>query len=128
MDVDLTMRAFAYAASAVSLLVARDGEEALAYLPRWRAGMDLPHVILLDLSLPRICGLEVLRSLKSDPLSRVIPVVALSTSHAPQDVSLAYELGANSYIVKTIDFDRFVETARAISNYWTDVNQVCPTR
>lgn len=124
MDVDLTIRAFSYANSTATIVVARDGEEALGFVPRWAAGEPTPNVILLDLNLPRISGFEVLRLLKSDPVARVIPVVTLSTSRAPQDVRRAYELGANSYVVKAIDFDRFIETARAINGYWTGINQV----
>jgi CheY-like chemotaxis protein len=123
LDVDLTLRAFARAQSDVPIEVARDGEEVLAFIPRWEAGACLPLVILLDLNLPRASGLEVLRQLKANPVSQMIPVVTLSTSAALQDIQAAYRLGANSYLVKSIDFDRFVRAAALLATYWTKTNQ-----
>jgi CheY-like chemotaxis protein len=95
-DVDLTLRAFARRRLANPVQIARDGEEALAYLPRWEAGETKPLVILLDLKLPRVPGLEVLARLKSSPVSRNLPVVVLTSSAEDQDVTAAYRLGANS--------------------------------
>jgi CheY-like chemotaxis protein len=123
LDVDLTLRAFARAQNSVPIDVARDGEEVLAFIPRWEAGAALPLVILLDLNLPRASGLEVLRQLKANPVSQLIPVATLSTSCAFQDIQTAYRFGASSYLVKSIDFDRFVEAAALFANYWTKVNQ-----
>jgi CheY-like chemotaxis protein len=123
LDVDLTRRAFARTHSEVAIEVARDGEEALAFIPRWQAGAALPLVILLDLNLPRATGLEVLRCLKANPVSRVIPVVTVSTSVAPEDIQAAYASGANSYLVKPVEFDRFVEAASLLMAYWTKLNE-----
>lgn len=123
MDVDLTLRAFKRRRLTNPVEVARDGEEALAWIPRWEAGEPLPAVILLDLKLPRIGGLEVLRQLKAHPEFRRIPVVMLTTSSENQDVRKAYTLGANSYIVKPVNFEKFLEVAAQIELYWTVVNE-----
>ena len=123
MDVDLTLRAFRRRRLANPVEIARDGEEALAWLPRWEAGEPTPAVILLDLKLPRIDGLEVLRRLKAHPDFRRIPVVVLTTSAESADMHEAYSIGVNSYIVKPVDFDKFVEVAAQIEVYWTVVNQ-----
>jgi CheY-like chemotaxis protein len=123
MDVDLTRRAFARRKIANPIQVARDGEEALAWLPRWEAGEPRPAVILLDLKLPRINGLEVLRQLKRHALAATIPVVILTTSAEDSDVQSAYQLGANSYIVKPVDFEKFMQVAEQIEIYWNVINQ-----
>ena len=122
-DIDLTMRAFARRKLTNPVQVARNGEEALAWLPRWEAGEPLPQVILLDLKLPRVDGLEVLRSFKQNPLSRNIPVVVLTSSAEERDVAAAYRLGGNSYIVKPVDFDSFVDVAEQIEHYWCETNE-----
>ena len=122
MDVDLTLRAFKRRKLANPIEVARDGEEALAWIPRWEAGEPRPVVILLDINMPRVGGLEVLRQLKSHPVLRTIPVVLLTTSAVSQDVETAYQHGANSYIVKPVDFDQFMEVAAQIEAYWAAVN------
>lgn len=122
MDVDLALRAFKKRKLMNPVEVARDGEEALAWVPRWEAGELLPAVILLDLKLPRVDGLEVLRQLKAHALLRTVPIVVLTTSAESQDVKRAYELGVNSYIVKPVDFDKFVEVASQIEIYWTVLN------
>ncbi len=122
MDADLTVRAFRRRKVTNPIAVARDGEEALAWIPRWEAGEPLPVVILLDLKLPRVHGLEVLRQLKSHAALRRIPVVVLTTSTEEKDVQSAYELGANSYIVKPVDFDKFMDVAAQIDLYWVVLN------
>ena len=122
MDVDLTLRAFKKHRLANQIEVARDGEEALAWLARWEAGEPAPVVILLDLKLPKVDGLEVLRQLKAHPLFSMIPVVIITTSGETSDVRTAYQLGANSYIVKPVDFDKFMEVAGQIELYWLAVN------
>lgn len=122
-DVDLTLRAFRRHRLTNPVEVARDGEEALAWLPRWQAGELLPLVVLLDLKLPRIDGLEVLRGFKADPISRALPVVMLTTSQEAQDIEAAYALGANSYIVKPVEFDRFMTVAAQIKLYWCALNE-----
>jgi CheY-like chemotaxis protein len=123
MDVDLTLRAFKRRRVTNTLHVARDGEEALAWLPRWEAGEPWPAVILLDLKLPKVDGLEVLRQLKQHPTLRVIPVVVLTTSDDGADVQAAYGLGVNSYIVKPVEFEKFMDVSEKIDLYWTVVNQ-----
>ncbi|MCM2339993.1 response regulator [Rhodoferax sp.] len=122
-DVDLTLRAFARRKFANPVQVARDGEEALAWLPRWEAGEVLPLMILLDLKLPRVSGLEVLRAFKAHPLCRSVPVVILTSSNDNSDIRTAYDLGANSYIVKPVDFVKFMEVAAQIELYWGVLNK-----
>jgi CheY-like chemotaxis protein len=122
MDVDLTLRAFGRRRVTNSIHVARDGEEALAWLPRWESGEPWPAVILLDLKLPKVDGLEVLRQLKQHPTLCVIPVVVLTTSAESTDVHAAYQLGVNSYIVKPVDFEKFMEVSEKVDLYWTLVN------
>jgi len=122
-DVDLTLRAFQRHHLANPVQVARDGEEALGWMARWEAGEPLPAVILLDLNLPRVDGLTVLEALKSNPLTRRVPVVVLTTSKEDRDILAAYELGANSYIVKPVEFEAFMEVARQIKLYWCVTNE-----
>jgi hypothetical protein len=124
MDVDLTLRAFKQRKLPNPIEVARDGEEALAWIPRWEAGEPRPVVILLDINMPKIGGLEVLRQLKSHGTLRTIPVVMLTTSAVGEDVEAAYALGANSYVVKPVDFDSFMDLIMQIELYWTGLNQV----
>ena len=123
-DIDLTIRAFARRKLANPVLVARDGEEALAWIPRWDDGETKPAVILLDLNMPRIDGLTVLKTLKTHPEHRDIPIVVLTTSKEDRDISKAYELGANSYIVKPVDFDNFMDVAQQIELYWCVYNKL----
>jgi CheY-like chemotaxis protein len=126
MDVDLTRRAFAKRNIVNPLQVARDGEEALAWLGRWAAGEPLPVVILLDLKLPRVSGLEVLKQLKSHDTFARLPVVVLTTSREDADVEAAYALGVNSYIVKPVEFEKFIDVAAQIDLYWCVLNQRVP--
>lgn len=123
MDVDLTKKAFARHNLTNPIEVARDGEEALAWIERWEAGEPKPVVVLLDLKLPRVDGLEVLRRFKSHPQFRTIPVVVLTTSEEDNDVKSAYEIGANSYIVKPVDFNKFMQVAEQVKLYWTVLNK-----
>jgi hypothetical protein len=122
MDLDLTRRAFHRRKITNPIVSARDGEEALLHIEHWEAGAPVPVVILLDLKLPKLNGLEVLRQLKTHPRFRAIPVVVLTTSTEEQDIQTAYHLGANSYIAKPVDFDRFLEMADQISIYWNTLN------
>ena len=107
MDVDLTLRAFTRNKVANPVQVARDGEEALAYFARWESGEALPVIVLLDINLPKVSGLQVLRQIKGHARLRKIPVVALTTSAHDADVAEAYRLGVNSYIVKPVEFEKF---------------------
>jgi len=122
-DLDLTLRAFKRKHLSNPILIARDGEEALDFLPRWEADEPLPAVILLDLKLPKVDGLEVLRQLKEHPRFRRIPVVVLTSSAEDRDMDNAYALGVNSYIVKPVSFERFMEVAEHIELYWCVLNR-----
>jgi hypothetical protein len=102
--------------------VARDGEEALANIDRWDRGELSPIFILLDLKLPKINGLEVLRQLKSHPKYSAIPVIVLTTSAEDHDIEEAYKLGCNSYIVKPVEFNKFMDVATQIEVYWCALN------
>jgi CheY-like chemotaxis protein len=124
MDVDLTLRAFKRRRVTNPIEVARDGEEALAWIARWESGAPWPAVILLDLKLPKVDGLDVLRALKQHPTLRVIPIVVLTTSAESSDVQAAYQLGVNSYIVKPVEFEKFMEVSEQIDLYWTVVNRL----
>jgi len=124
MDVELTLRAFKKRRLTNPILVARDGEEALDYLARWEAGEPPPVLILLDLKLPKVDGLEVLRQIKMHREFVGLPVVVLTTSVEDADITAAYQLGANSYIVKPVDFDKFVGVAEQIEIYWCVLNRL----
>ena len=121
-DLDLTKRAFARRHLLNPIQVARNGEEALAYIDRWEAGEPLPVFILLDLKLPKVSGLEVLRKLKKHPKFHTIPVIVLTTSTEDQDIQEAYALGCNSYILKPVEFNNFMEVASHIEVYWCALN------
>jgi two-component system, response regulator len=127
-DVRLALHAFKKNRLANRIQVARDGAEALEFIfcTGAFAGRDIgnrPKVILLDLKLPLVDGLEVLRRIRDDPRTRTIPVVVLTTSREEPDIAKSYQLGVNSYIVKPVDFDQFVEAARQLGMYWLLLNQ-----
>jgi CheY-like chemotaxis protein len=124
MDVELTLRAFAKRHLVNPVEVARDGEEAMQRVDAWEQGALPPLVVLLDLKLPKVDGLEVLRRIKEHPRLRSIPVVILTTSSEDSDMRTAYRLGANSYIVKPVSFDNFMEVAAQIELYWGVLNNV----
>jgi two-component system response regulator len=127
-DLELALRALKRDNVANHIATARDGAEALdfmfctgAYAER-RSG-DLPKLILLDLKLPKVNGLEVLQRLKSDPRTRAIPVVVLTSSSEERDIVESYKLGVNSYVVKPVDFTQFTEALRQIGSYWLLFNR-----
>jgi CheY-like chemotaxis protein len=127
-DVELTLHALKANHIANLVHVSRDGAEALEFIfgSEENIGYDLrngPRVILLDLKLPKVDGLEVLRRLKSDAGTRAIPVVILTSSREERDIVESYHLGVNSYIVKPVDFDRFSEAVRQLGLYWLLLNQ-----
>jgi two-component system response regulator len=127
-DLALAMRVFKPKELAGRLHVVRDGAEALEFVfstDRYtmRRKDQWPAVILLDLKLPLVSGIEVLRKIKSDDSTRAIPVVMLTASHQERDMLQCYELGANSYIVKPIDFDQFAEAMEQVVRYWLFINQ-----
>ena len=130
-DVDLTLRAFRKNNISNEIVVARDGVQAIEYLSS--TGMysgntadDLPQLVLLDLHLPKVSGLEVLRAIRADPRIRLMPVVVLTSSSEEPDIISSYQLGANSYIRKPVDFDQFLEAARQLGLYWLVLNQSPP--
>ena len=127
----LTLRAFKKNNISNEVVVARDGVEALDYLFATGAHVgrdtaDTPQVVLLDLKLPRMSGLEVLRKMRSEPLTKLLPVIILTTSNEESDVLSGYELGANSYIRKPVDFSQFLEAVRQLGLYWLVLNQAPP--
>ena len=126
-DEALTLRAFRKNNILNPVVVARDGIEALDYLfgtgtHAGRDTRDQPQVILLDLKLPKIDGLEVLRRMRADPCSKLLPVVILTTSNEEKDILSSYQLGANSYIRKPVDFEQFIEAVRQLGLYWLVLN------
>jgi len=121
-DLDLAKRVFGRRRLFNPIQEARDGEQAIAYIERWEAGERPPVLILLDLGLPKVSGLEVLRRLKSHPQISTIPVVVFTTSADDTDIQEAYRLGCNSYIVKPVEFGKFMEVASQVEAYWCALN------
>ena len=128
-DEELTLRAFKERNLANQVFVARDGAEALDIFfgdgtHPWREIGIVPRVILLDLKLPKVDGLEVLRRLKADERTRELPVVVLTSSRDEPDIAAAYRLGANSYIVKPVDFESFARAVTDVGLYWVLLNEL----
>ena len=130
-DEELTIRALRKNGIANDLAVARDGVQALDYLfgtGEW-AGRDtsiMPAVVLLDLKLPRLDGLEVLERMRSDPRTELIPVVVLTSSREEQDIIKSYSLRVNSYVRKPVDFNQFTEAVKHLGMYWLLLNEIPP--
>ena len=120
-DAEMTMRALRRNNLANRLRWVRDGAEALDYL---RAVARAPKLVLLDIKMPKVDGIEVLRQLKNDPAMRAIPVVVMTSSNEERDVVESYRLGVNSYIVKPVQFDAFAQTVAKIGLYWMLTNRV----
>ena len=130
-DVDLTLRALSAHKEPQEIVVARDGAEALEYLHGPRAGAmkvlrPLPGVVLLDLKLPRLNGLEVLRRIRAHARTKLIPVVVLTSSREDHDLEDSYKLGANSYIRKPVDYEAFQQVAAELRHYWLFLNEPPP--
>jgi two-component system response regulator len=130
-DVDLTLRAFSRGRIANEIVVVSDGAEALDYLfatggHAHRYADALPSLVLLDLHLPKVEGLEVLRRLRSDERTRRLPVVVLTSSREEGDIVRSYDLGANSYVRKPVDFEQFVGAAAQLGLYWLVLNERAP--
>ncbi len=132
-DAELTRMAFERARIANTVIRVRDGVEALDYLFARgsyadREITDLPALVLLDLNLPKVDGIEVLTTIRSHPITRYLPTVVLTSSNADQDRLRAYDGHANSFIQKPVDFDQFVNAAREIGLYWLVLNKPAPVR
>jgi two-component system response regulator len=130
-DEALTVRALKKNKVVNEIVVARDGVQAVEYLfcegaHAGRDNKDMPQVVLLDLKLPKLDGLEVLRRLRADPRTKLIPVVILTSSNEEQDRMTGYGLGANSYVRKPVDFDQFVIAATQLGLYWLVLNEPPP--
>jgi CheY-like chemotaxis protein len=129
-DVELTLTALKESNFANEIVVANDGEQVLDYLFRrgrytGRAN-DLPAVILLDLKMPKVDGHEVLRQIRADPKLRLIPIVVLTSSREEQDLHESYDLGANAYVVKPVDFEEFIAAINKLGIFWAVVNEPPP--
>jgi two-component system response regulator len=127
-DIDLALHALRRGKLANNIFVARDGEEALDFLfcrgaYRERSFDHAPKLVLLDLKLPKVNGMEVLKLVKSDPRTKTIPIVIMTSSKEERDLVAGYNLGANSYIQKPVDFDQFRETVKTVGMYWLVINQ-----
>jgi two-component system, response regulator len=130
-DEELTLRAFRKSSIANRIVVVRDGAEALDYFfargaHAGRAQSEVTQLVLLDLKLPKIDGLDVLRALRADERTRLIPIVVLTSSAEEQDLLRSYGLGANSYVRKPVDFTQFVEAVRQLGLYWLVINHAAP--
>ena len=129
-DVELTLTALEEHNLANKVVVARDGAEALDYLYRRGQFADRPDgqpvVVLLDLKMPRVDGLEVLRQIKGDPELRTIPIVILTSSRQEQDIVESYDLGVNAYVVKPVAFDAFLDVVRQLGLFWVLTNEAPP--
>jgi len=130
-DVELTLRALRRNRVANRVDVVRDGAEALEYLfatgsYAGRDVRDAPNLVLLDLKLPKVGGLEVLERLRSDPRTHRLPVVVLTSSNVESDLARSYDLGANSYIRKPVDFTQFMEAVNQLGLYWLVLNEAPP--
>jgi two-component system, response regulator len=130
-DEALTLRALRKSGIANEVVVVRDGPEALEYLfatDRYAArnADDVPQVVLLDLNLPKISGIEVLRRIRADARTKLLPVVILTSSSEDRDLVDGYSSGANSYVVKPVDFNQFAEAVKQLGLYWLVVNRPAP--
>jgi CheY-like chemotaxis protein len=121
-DLDLAKRAFQKCDILNPIQTARDGLEILNFITRWLAGEELPAVILLDLKLPKLNGLDVLKIIKQETICKNIPVIVLTSSSDLGDIRTAYEYGANSYLIKPIGYDQFLELIFLINQYWIKSN------
>jgi len=127
LDAELTIRALKKGGLANNLLWLKDGEQALDYVFRRGRYTDrddvLPRLVLLDLKMPRVDGIEVLKAIKQDERTRRIPIVIMTSSQEERDVAQSYDLGANSYVVKPVDFGAFADIARQAGFYWLAINR-----
>jgi two-component system response regulator len=127
-DEELTLRALRKHRLANNIVVARDGQQALDYLFAQgdyadRDKAQLPHIVMLDLKLPKISGLDVLKAIRSEAITRLLPVVILTSSNEHPDITTAYELGGNGYVRKPVSFDEFMEAVGQLGLYWLLINE-----
>jgi two-component system response regulator len=130
-DVEMTLMAFRKSNIANEVVVVNDGQEALDYLfgtGAWKGRncLAMPNIILLDLNLPKVSGLQVLRRIRTEAKTKLLPVVVLTTSSEDNDLVSSYDLGANSYVRKPVEFEQFVEAVRQLGLYWLLVNERPP--
>lgn len=130
-DEELTLRALKKHNISNRVVVTRDGAEALDYLfaegsHAGRSPDEVPQVVLLDLNLPKIDGIEVLRRIRADERTKLLPIVILTSSREDKDILGGYASGANSYVVKPVDFTQFAEAVRQVGSYWLGLNQGAP--
>jgi CheY-like chemotaxis protein len=122
MDIDLTLLAFERVNYSKPVQIVRDGAEILGMIDQWNAGKPMPQLILLDINLPKVSGLEVLKVIKKSSKTNHIPVVMLTSSSNDSDIRTAYECGANSYLIKPIDFEKFKTLTNILIDYWISLN------
>lgn len=122
-DEQLTLRAMRQSEIPNIIRVARDGAEAIDHLFGANAGRRLPDLVLLDLKLPKISGLEVLERIRKEPSTKTLPVVILTSSDEERDIVESYHIGANSYIRKPVDFDEFIDAVKQLGLYWLSMNR-----
>jgi two-component system response regulator len=132
-DEELTLRALRKASIANNVFVARDGQEALDFLfgtgqHAGREPLTMPAVVLLDLKLPKLDGIDVLQRMRADPRTRLVPVVVLTSSSEDEDMLRSYQSGANSYVRKPIEFSEFAHAVTQLGMYWMLINQTPPSR
>ena len=129
-DIELTLEALAEHNLANQVVVVRDGVETLEYLRcegKYKLRKPgLPAVLLLDIKMPRMDGIEVLRNIRSDPALKILPIVMLTSSREEQDLIKSYELGVNAYVVKPVDFKDFIEAVKQIGVFWAVINELPP--
>lgn len=130
-DVELTLEALRDKSLVNEVVVAHDGEEALDYIYRRGASADRPEgnpvVVLLDLKMPKVDGVEVARQLRSDPRTRLIPIVILTSSRESRDLEECYRIGVNAYVVKPVHFDDFISAVRQVGVFWALLNEPPPS-
>lgn len=121
-DIELALRAFKKTGLCLDIQVAKDGEKALSYL--FDSSLKVfPEIILLDLKIPKLDGIDVLKSIKSNSKTKLLPVIVLTSSLEEKDLFNAYDLGANSYVRKPVDFNEFVDSIQKIASYWLQLNK-----
>ncbi len=129
-DIDLTLAALEEHKLANEVIIARDGAEAIDYFQRRGKFADrddaLPVVVLLDIKMPKLSGIEVLRHMKTDPELKSVPVVMLTSSKEEPDLAACYELGVNAYVVKPVDFTQFVDAVKQVGAFWAVLNEPPP--